>query len=600
MSEKSGEIQCKQSGTEGAAVARENLISRRKLLSTLSIAGAALAAGSVLPGAAWAEGLEGNDRERNKLKDLLDASFCLAITIAELRALINPLAHSVYFVKDKGKEGNFYYDTLDTTTEDDAALTIVSASGARFKRYIGDQLNPKWFGAVGDGITDDTDAFNNTIKAGLSSGIRKMSVPTAKYKITGTILVPASYEIELNWSVIEGAGIGINNIFETAYADNGDIISNIGVPGDNQPYRVICTIIRNATIMNCNKAFNLWNFNEASELSNFYFYDCTWAVYAARCWYSRFVNMLSRGTANDAANAVYYFGQFVNVQKIDSLFAVGRKLGFEFAGGADGLLIQNCSAEGCVDGLKLTSECNVMTIDTCYFEAISGVAIDLGSSAKRGMRIDNNWFYEVNVACVSAAGLTNGYFGPNNRLASGNCIVDFAEHTTNQVTVEISQLYSMLGTNQPPAIPDNFKLGSKVNVRFIQYLNQDSSGHAYSKAEVHNGLIPFLYSGNSGSSAGQVPFCTVSKSNEENFTIHVDTKIVFQNKTSLVAFHLTIDDNNGSYRLQGIIFGDMANDFGTSGKSIAAVNNNGYLRLSISEFNHPNGMYSCEGIVRIV
>jgi len=580
-------------------IQEKSMISRRKLLASLGMAGAALAT-SVIANGSVMKAFADPSNDSTNVENLMDLNVAVTTTIVQLRANTEPVAEALYFVKDFGKEGVFYYDSSDTASPDNLGTVIVSTSGARFKRIIDDHLNPKWFGAVGDSVIDDTEAFRQTVLGCISTGIRTISVPTANYKILGTILIPANMEVNLNWSVFEGGGSGTNNIFESAYVDgNLNVLSNVGIPGDHQPYRVIQTTIRNGTIRNCNKAFNLWNLNEACEISGIHFWNCTWAIYAERCWYASFYNMMSRGDAAGATNAAYYFNAFVNVQRIESLFVVGRELGFELSGGADGLMIHNCAAEGCSNGLKVTGECNVLTIDTCYFEGITGTAIDLGTYAKRGVRIDNNWFYETNVACKGSA-ITNGYFGGNNRLAKGNCIVDFSENTTNQMTVEISQLYSMLPTNQQPAIPSNYLLGSKTETQFIQYVNDNNTGHALTKAEVHNGLIPFLYSGDSGASFGTVPFCTVGKSGGTTFTVYIDTKIAFRNHTSLVAFNLKIDDNQGSYKFYGIVFGDIVQNFSASGKTISAVNQNGYLRIAISNFYHPSSSFGCEGVVRIV
>lgn len=525
------------------------------------------------------------------------------VTMDALRLVTAPDSACRYYVTDDGREGVFYYDSADTSSADDGAIVLVSSNGKRYKRELTDHLNPKWFGAAGDGTTDDTAAFNDAIKAGLITGIRYISVPTAVYKINGTILVPSNYHIDLHGAELRGAGVGVNNIFETAYVSSGTTLtSNVGIAGDHYQYRVVFTTIRGGSIRNCNKAFSLWNFNEACEISDFYLWDCRWAIHAERCFYGRFVNVSYRTSTESPlsyTNAAFFFSQFVNVQKLESLSVFLRELAFEFDGGADGNIVQNCTAESCTDGMKVTGGTNLLTIDTCYFENISGTAILLGSNAHKGLTIDNNWFHAVNVACSGSA-VMNGFFGSGNRFSSGNCTVDFSDNTTNHVTVEVSQLYSMLASNQPPAVPANYLLGSKVNLRFVQYINDNTTGYALGKAEVNNGLIPFLYSGDSGSDLQSVPFCTVSKSAGSTFNVHIDTKIVYRYSTSMIAFNLTINDDIGSYRMFGIIFGDAAKELSGSVKNVTVSDNGGFTRISVSSFYHPTGGYSCVGAVRIV
>jgi hypothetical protein len=55
--------------------------------------------------------------------------------------------------------GDFYYDPADATTADDSAMTIVTVTGKRLKRYTQGVLYPRWFGASADGITDDSYAI---------------------------------------------------------------------------------------------------------------------------------------------------------------------------------------------------------------------------------------------------------------------------------------------------------------------------------------------------------------------------------------------------------------------------------------------------------
>lgn len=56
------------------------------------------------------------------------------------------------------------------------------------------EVYPQWFGAVGDGTTDDTSAFKQAVYSILWGG--KVKVPVAKYKITDSIILHPSITIE--------------------------------------------------------------------------------------------------------------------------------------------------------------------------------------------------------------------------------------------------------------------------------------------------------------------------------------------------------------------------------------------------------------------
>lgn len=75
------------------------------------------------------------------------------VSIADLRAVSDPLPNPIYFVHDFGMEGPFLYDPNDVTSPDNVGTVVVSASGARFKRVYKDYLDVRWFGAIGDGAS---------------------------------------------------------------------------------------------------------------------------------------------------------------------------------------------------------------------------------------------------------------------------------------------------------------------------------------------------------------------------------------------------------------------------------------------------------------
>ena len=62
-------------------------------------------------------------------------------------------------ITQSGLAGFFQRDDADTTSADNGGTIIVDASGRRWKRLFVGAVNVKWFGAVGDGVTDDTAAI---------------------------------------------------------------------------------------------------------------------------------------------------------------------------------------------------------------------------------------------------------------------------------------------------------------------------------------------------------------------------------------------------------------------------------------------------------
>lgn len=174
----------------GAAV-RPQQLSRRAMLSSLGLAGAALAVGGVI-GGTTSTVLGAGASVTNQVygcgssnADGLDC--CLSVTIDELRSLTVPEEGRVYFVTDDKRAGPFLYVPGDTSSADNGGTVLVSASGARFKRRFDGSLNVKWFGAKGDGANDDGPAIQSAIDAGGARG--NIYFPQGTYRITASLVV---------------------------------------------------------------------------------------------------------------------------------------------------------------------------------------------------------------------------------------------------------------------------------------------------------------------------------------------------------------------------------------------------------------------------
>lgn len=87
-----------------------------------------------------------------------------------------------------GGGGNFIW-TTDVNSVDDGGTVIVPTIGTRtgcWKRQYDSTVNVKWFGAVGDGISDDTDSILAAMEV---AGTKFLYFPAGFYRVTRGIVV---------------------------------------------------------------------------------------------------------------------------------------------------------------------------------------------------------------------------------------------------------------------------------------------------------------------------------------------------------------------------------------------------------------------------
>ena len=123
--------------------------------------------------------------------------------MSALEAFSGTTANELVFLKGyynpgDGGEGFFYWNA-SSTTPDNGGTIIGGFTPGRWYRMFDDFISVKWFGAAGDGTTDDITPINAAILfAGTNSvaGIGKVWIPAGNYAISAPIIQQNGVQVE--------------------------------------------------------------------------------------------------------------------------------------------------------------------------------------------------------------------------------------------------------------------------------------------------------------------------------------------------------------------------------------------------------------------
>lgn len=466
------------------------------------------------------------------------------------------------------------------------------------------------YGAIGDNVVDDTAALQKAVKnIGLLGGGTLRLTPGKKYYVPGSIIVPTGVSIDLSGCTLRGnrPGGGTASMFKSGYFDSGNLVDNLSAPFES----VILDNVHifNGFIESAYRGFEYRNANRTCSISDISFNNCIQAFLLTRCYSIGLENLFAH-TGSDPNIPLYKCVNAVNAILFNRVRAV-VDFAFEIdgtTGGAAAVTFLNCDVEGSATrGYYLSGAMHSVNWIGCYHEAIQGTLYDMSAMASGKLMWEGNFHYLIKNYFdepVDTAVTLSGSWDTTNTMEGIGQVVGpvtydgrfSVQHPRNAIKFRLDGNFVTSG-----AIPNNVLTTMQSDVEIIAVRWATGPGDVLSKAIVRPDVLPQRYMGDTGRNfPNQVAFATHQAlvPGSSSITIVVDTKIAWRPDTIFAKYRFKVTDGTGAYILFGDIYGDAvkAQD-SVAGKIVLASNNGGFLRLALSGFTHPSGVYTCEGLV---
>lgn len=261
-------------------------------------------------------------------------------------------------------------------------------------------ITTKQFGAVGDGVTDDTAAVQAAINYAITNN-RSITV-VGLCKITASLIINRLVNAQTNVLTISGAGSGEGflvaagvTLFDSTLV--GTPPQSDYVQFDNLHFQAVTVSDASTFVISKNflrVMFNQCNFykikcvNSSTYLESWYWNSCTveswaagWFVNCAGCYDLSIINNCVEGMSAGGSTAGFF-------QSYDAT-ATQAPIGVRIIGNL---------IEGCAGSAIALDQCRGVTIQSNYFEGNGDlthqcIKLDLnGSAVHSGLKIDSNFF----------------------------------------------------------------------------------------------------------------------------------------------------------------------------------------------------------------
>lgn len=465
-----------------------------------------------------------------------------------------------------------------------------------------DIIDARDFGALFDGVNDDTDGINKAIKSkGPSSWLTVQFPSGGKGKILGTVLIPTGVRIDMNGCRINGSGTNV--MFESGKWSGGDVVSNFA--DAPQESLIVDAGVGNGLISKCRTGVKVNNFVAGCRIHDIRADLVEQILHEKYSFYCEFSNMLAWAPVDGTLLPCFHWQGAVQAMGVRKCYAAGYAVGHRIQGPGDTDSFDTCSAESCTVGLELTGTANAggglagLRLRNWYFEN-NGDAIK-ADTAFNYENIDiDNCFFNANYNILSGRTIYSGRFGRLNRVVSTVEKPGNFDLTTNTAgfsgfILELPEIAD--STNRiSPTIDTNNKYFVGPNVRIERVVTvTDINSVPYARNRETPNLPVLDITGNQFGNIpnNTVPFCETY--HEAGFVI-VKTQIPYQ-AFSMLAYNINVVDSQGSWFVRGIVMGDQIFPLSSTQKQVTLSNGGGLTQIKIGTLN---GVISYKGGVKLL
>lgn len=468
-----------------------------------------------------------------------------------------------------------------------------------------DEINIKDFGAVCDGVTDDSAAIQAAFASGGGTKFIRIKFPAnSRVKIGSKILVPSRVQCDFNGAFLLGVQGTI--MFETGYFLSGVLTSNISLPlGEGQFLTDIH--FKNGFILDAELGFNLYYFTANCLIKNMRSFGANGMLHAKESFYAGFENIHCWSPTVTTARPAFWWDGDIQAQGVRKCYASGGfAVGHRIQGYNDAESFSTCSAEGCTTGIYFTGGTGEgglqnMEIHNWYLEG--NTTAMLFDSAYTYQRINiRNCFFGSNVTHIDGATVMSGSMDETNTVndtvaAPGNIRLGNLNNGKNGFKVRLQPQWSTTNIFSPTI--DTAVKQTGVNVvleRDLTLAHPTTSVPAYRTTERY-GLVQrdCIGSAIGPLSTNMVPFCQVTI---VGTAVTINTRIVV-NPHEMFSFSLTAETAGGPVHVSGTVINGVVLQQSSSQRPVTvSTGTNACYALSFSSV--ASAVSSCAGAVRIL